>query len=493
MGPAVGGAASDLHGVAAGVLRPPLGRVIGNTAVQIAVPMMRMLLGLVLVAALSRYLGVAGLGEYGLVVAYVALFNGIFNDVGLGTICLREIVQRPEQRAQITYSAASLQLMVAAIAYAVLLLSLLVAPYPNEVRVSAAILGLSMAGSAVDMLALPFQAELKMARLLVPAVASALLGLALALVVIANRGSLEMLVAAALAALLVQYGWIGALSVRRLGLAAVRPLQEWRWLVRQAMPLGLSTVISTIVQQGPVFALSLLNLREVGMFIAASKAPQQLVILPMAVRGTTFPILAGAWAAERARFAVVMQRLIRGSILIAVPLAVLLIGLSEPFIGVVFGPSFLAATRPFVILVAVSAMLFPGILIGEALIAAGLQHLTLIITAACFPVLVISLAVLVPRSGATGAASGMLAFYVALFTSTLLTARKYLGEAVPVVAVLEGLAAGACGLILLTALAQVGVFVATAIAALFTLAVLALLFRPALEYRRFVVAGVSVL
>jgi O-antigen/teichoic acid export membrane protein len=471
------------------LLQPPMRQVMGNTAVQIAIPVARMLLGLVLVAALSRYLGVAGLGEYGLVVAYVALFNGIFNDVGLGTICLREIVQRPAERAQITYAAATLQLVVAGIAYAILVLSLLLAPYPTEVRISAAILGLSMAGSAVEMLALPFQAELKMAKLLAPSVATAALGLALALVVIARRGSLEMLVAAMLGALLVQYAWIGALSVRRLGLTPVRPRREWAWLVRKAMPLGISTVISTLVQQGPVFALSLFNLREVGIFVAASKAPQQLVILPLAVRGTTFPILASAWATARAHFVLVMRRLIRGSILIAVPLGVFLIGISERFVTIVFGTSFLSATRPLVILLAVSVMLFPGILIGEALIAAGLQHLTLILTAACFPVLVITLAVLVPKAGASGAAGAVLAFQVALFTSTWLAGRKYLGRAVPVVAVVQGLAAGVCGLIVLAWFAQVNALFGATLGALFALAVLALLFRPTLKTKKLVVIG----
>jgi O-antigen/teichoic acid export membrane protein len=250
------------------------------------------------------------------------------------------------------------------------------------------------------------------------------------------------------------------------------------------MPLGIATVISTLVQQGPVFALSLFNLREVGIFVAASKVPQQLVMLPMAVRGTSFPILAGAWAAERERFVVVMQRLIRGSILVAVPVGVLLIGLSEPFVRIVFGPSFIPATGAMVILLAVSALLFPGILIGEALIAAGLQHVTLIITAACFPVLVIGLAVLVPRSGATGAAGAVLGFYLALFTSTMLAARRYLGRAVPVVAVVQGLVAGALGLIVLTWFAQIGVLAGAAIGSLFTVALLGLLFRRAFQIRK---------
>ena len=74
-------------------------RAAANTLVQLVAPALRVVLGIVLVAVLSRRLGIDGLGEYALVFTYVALFNVVFNDWGLSTIVLREISRRPEDSA----------------------------------------------------------------------------------------------------------------------------------------------------------------------------------------------------------------------------------------------------------------------------------------------------------------------------------------------------------------------------------------------------------
>src|SRR5882762_9536866 len=80
---------------------PPSTRLVSNTAVQLVGPALRISIGLVSSALLTRYLGVRSFGEYGLVFAYVATYSGIFNDWGLGTILLREISQRPSERSSL--------------------------------------------------------------------------------------------------------------------------------------------------------------------------------------------------------------------------------------------------------------------------------------------------------------------------------------------------------------------------------------------------------
>jgi PST family polysaccharide transporter len=468
-------AVSELPVELSATLQPTRRRLVSNTMAQLVVPGARMVLGVGLLAALSRYLGVVGLGEYGLVLGYVAVFNGVFNEVGLGTICLREISSRPLRRGQLVYATASLQLLVSVAAYGLLLLSLLVLPYPRAVTTSIAIYGVSLLTTAVGVLALPFQAELRMSVLLAPSLAGVVLNVTFALAVISVGGSFVMLVAAALAAVLLQHAWTAGLSLRVLGRDFGRPHREWGRLVRQSLPLAFTTVISTLVQQGPLLALSLVNLRAVGIFVAAAKVPQQLVVLPIALRGTTFPMLSAAWAVDRTRFQAILSNLIRWTVLVVVPVAVTAVALADPFVRIIFGPSFLSAAPVLVILIAVAAIVCPGILIGEALLAAGFQQLALKLTIACFPVLLVGLVLLAPAAGAFGAALAVLAFNIALFTATLLAARRRMGTALPVGAVVEGLLAAAVGLLGATA-AQAGGPLAAALAGGFTaLAVLTLL------------------
>jgi len=196
-------------------------RLLSNTAVQLAGPGLRIVLGLVLTAALSRYLGVIGFGSYALVFAYVAIFSGFFNDWGVSTVCLREISQRPGERSRLLASAATLQGVVAIASYLLMLASLALLRYPPGVVTGFAIYGVSILLAPLDILALLFQADLRMSKLLAPSLLGVGLNFVLSMGVILLRGPLIALIGTALASLLVQYTFVGVLSLRVLGLSLI--------------------------------------------------------------------------------------------------------------------------------------------------------------------------------------------------------------------------------------------------------------------------------
>jgi O-antigen/teichoic acid export membrane protein len=436
-----------------------------------------MVLGLLLTVAIARYLGVIGFGEYALVFAYVAAFDGVLNNVGLHTICLREIARRPAERAVLVSSAATLQSIVAGTTYVLMIGSLFVVRYPEAVRASVAIYGLSLFVSVVDVLALPFQADLQLRRLVAPAVASTGLNFALALIVLVRHGPLFALVAAALVALLVQAGWIGILSVRRLD-GLVRPSRSgWGMLAREALPLAGGTVASTLMTQGPLIALSFTGMRGVGLYNAANKIPQQLLLLPMALRSSTFPLLSRSWVTDRPRFGTVLTNALAVSMLIGIPLAVGMAGISEGLVSVLFGPSFEAAAPSFALLVGCFLVLIVGIAIGEAMIAAGLQRLTLVIQLFGLVLLLGLLYLLVPTGGATGAAVAVLASYAGITVAATAAARHRLGAAVPVGLLWSGLGVAAVAVLLMLLLRGWNPLGAAGLSALSALFLLSLFWR----------------
>jgi O-antigen/teichoic acid export membrane protein len=407
------------------------GRYISNTLVQFAAPGARMLLGVVLAAALSRYLGLAGFGEYVLVFAYVATFGGIFNDWGLGTICLREISRRPADRAHLIASASALQGLVALGSYLLMVLSLVFLHYPSRVVWAIALYGTSMLFTPLDVLALLFQAELRLDRLLAPSLLGVGSNFVLTIAVILQRGPLLALVGAALASLVLQYAWVALLSLRALGFGFRPSARRWGFLLREAWPLGLATVVSTALQQAPLLALSVVSLEGVGLFNAANRIPQQLVLLPLAVRTTLFPLLSRAWVEDRPRFIRLVQALIACSLLVAIPVTIAGIGMAQPAMRLLFGSAFTGAGPSFtLLLIGNLALLFPGILLGEALIVAGFQRLNLWILVATLPLLLALLLVLVPLAGATGAAVAVLASYAAIVSASAVTASRRLGPVI---------------------------------------------------------------
>ena len=196
-------------------------RLVGNTLAQVVTPALRMALGIALAAVLSRYLGAEGLGSYALVFAYVATFDGVFNEWGLGTILLREISRRPEERDGLLVSGAVLQGAVACGTYALMLGALPFMHYPGPVNRAITLYGLTLFAAPLNMLSLSFQADLALARLLPASLLGALLHFTLSLVVVALHGPLLWLVVAAAGALAMQY--TGALSCARRGRWVWRP------------------------------------------------------------------------------------------------------------------------------------------------------------------------------------------------------------------------------------------------------------------------------
>lgn len=413
-------------------------RLVGNTAVQFISPALRIALGVVLIAALSRYLGVVGLGAYALVFAYVLIFAGVFNDVGLSTVCLREIAARPDRIPTILTSAAVVQLIAAAITYGLLGLSLWFVRYPVEVKLGIYLFGLTVFLSPLDLLVLPFQAQLRLAKLLGPALLGTVANFVLTILVIATHGSLALLVLAALGASVARYAWIARLAFGSRIPWALPSLATSRFLIREAIPLAIGSVIDALVQTAPVMALSAVSLSSVGLFNAASRIPQQLVVFPMALRQTTFPLLSASWINDRLRFAALARAAVGISVLTGVPTALFAIGFAGPIIRTLFGVDFQGAILPFQVLMGASAIVFPLVAFSEAVIAAGHQRLYLAVTIATFPLLIAGLAILGPSFGASGAAIALLAFYAALTVSTTIAARMRLGEAFPGRSVRDG-------------------------------------------------------
>lgn len=434
----------------------PHDRLVSNTIVQFIAPGARLVVGLILVAALARYLGVEGFGAYALVFAYVATFDGIFGDWGLGTIVLREISRRPEERASLLASAGALQLVASAGAYGLMVAGLAVLPFPSAAREGIIVYGLVVFLAPLGLLSLPFQADLRLTKLLAPSLLGVGLHFALTMAVIALGGPIVALVAVALVARVAADGWVLRLSLRAVRFTAPPTAVHWRYFLGESWPLGIGTVISTAIQQAPTLVLAAFNLAAVGLFHAALRIPLQLALLPQIIRTTTFPLLARSWVSDRAEFRRMLDRLVAGSLLVAVPLTILGVGLAEPVVQTLFGPAFEGAALPFALLLAAIGLLFPGILLGESLTAAGFQRVNLGVSFVAFPCLLALLAVLVPTGGAAGAAVAVLGTYLTIVSLTILGARWRMGDAAPLRAVLPAAAAVLSGGAVLALLAPLG-------------------------------------
>src|SRR6202040_1829071 len=97
-------------------------------------------LGLASVAVLTRYLGPARYGQYGLAFSYTQLF-GVIADVGLFTVVVREISKTPERTEALVGNAIAMRLALSFSALSLALGVALALPYPQAVRIAILIAG----------------------------------------------------------------------------------------------------------------------------------------------------------------------------------------------------------------------------------------------------------------------------------------------------------------------------------------------------------------
>lgn len=420
-------------------------RFAANTAAQLVAPAVRLVLGLTLLAALARYLGVSGFGEYALVFAFVALARGFVGDWGLGQVVLREISRHPEGRGPILTSALWLQMAVSAAGYLLLVVGVTLVDQPGAVKVATAVWGLSLLLTPVETLALPFQADLRLARLLGPAMLGAALHFVFSIAAVLLGGDLVALSSAALAALTFQVVWTAALA-RRLGHTIGGPSASgWRGYLSEAWPLGAGRMVSAVQQQAPLIALSFVGPQAVGIYSAAGRLPQQAMLVPLAVVSSVFPLLSRMWVRDRGRFEDFLTTLIGTSGLVAIPLAIVGAALAEPVVTVLFGARFQESAGPMRMLLLAIALVIPGVLAGEALTAAGKQRANLAVLIVTVPLLVVALVAMVPPLGAIGAALAVLFGYTLLAGGTLLMVMLRLGLARPLAVFSGGVVAALSG------------------------------------------------
>jgi O-antigen/teichoic acid export membrane protein len=300
--------------------------------------------------------------------------------------------------------------VVGLVTYAITVAGVFYLGYSSQVKIAVCIYAVTLFFSPIDVLALPYHAELRLHKLLAPSLAGTVLNAAFTVLVLALGATLPRLVAAALCALSVQYVWVAILVFRTHGGVPGRPaIAMWPALVREAWPLFAATVVSTVFQQAPVIALSLYSTEAVGLLAAAGKIPQQLIAIPMAIRGSTFPLLSQYWAEDREKFGRLLARIVKLSSLLASPLALFGTVLAVPASWLLIGAGQVGASGPFGFLMLTASVGFVSVGGGEALIAAGRQRLNLIILVVVLPFQLLLLMTLSGSFGALGAAGAIFA------------------------------------------------------------------------------------
>jgi O-antigen/teichoic acid export membrane protein len=352
-------------------------KIAGHTLIQLVGRLSGNIIGVIIVALLTRYLGTEGFGNYTTILAYLFFFSALA-DLGLYMITINEVNKDADRRRFLSavYSLrffSAITLMIAA----GLLIWLF--PYPPVVKYGVLIISLSILFSLLDQIQVAFyQAELKMVR---PAIAD-VVGKIILIIGVLMGIKLNISLFGILWLLVAGHGaqfFINLIGVRRIVKLSIRPDKHyWKKIISKSWPIALSQIFVLIYFKMDTIFLSLLRPQnvaqiEVGLYGAPYKILEVLVALVPLFMGLVAPIL--AWALSQNlmdRFRDMYQKTFDALSIITLPLVVGGIVLAEPIMQLL-APGFIASVDILRILMVATGIIYFAHLPGYTIVTLNQQ------------------------------------------------------------------------------------------------------------------------
>ena len=367
--------------------------------------------GIVLMAAASvlllRYLGVVQAGRYFTVMALVAI-AGTIADAGLTAVGSRELSLRDTEsgRRRMLGNLLGLRLVITPLGIAGALAFALAAGYPSEMVAGTALAGAGLLLVTLQAtLMLRLTVELKNGRLTVLELVKQVVFVTGVGVLVLAGAALTPFFAVQIAVAVVVIAITPALAGRAALVAPRFDRDEWRWLVRQALPVAAAFVLGTLYFRVVILMMSIISTDvEVGLFGTSLRIMETLAGVPVLVAGVALPLLTAAARDDRERLAYALQRLTDVAVLAGV-LAVLVTAIAaDEIVTVVGGEEYRAAGDVLRVQVAALLGIFLSQLWSSGLIALHRQRDLIAVNGIALASVAAMAAVLVPLDGARGGA-----------------------------------------------------------------------------------------
>ena len=386
-----------------------------------------MLLKLGVAGHLTRVLAPEGFGVLGYGLALVSLF-GLVGSLGLDVLGTREVARSPERARTLADQIVGLRLALSSAAYVLYGLTLLAIPLDASVRAVLLIQGALLLVQALDVEWLYRGAE-RMGPVALRNVVADALQLAGVLLFVHTQDHLirAVTITTGAAGVVAAGMW---LSYRR-DYGALRPradLQEWRALLRPAIPLAASALMVMVYYSSDrLFIGWLRGASEVGLYEAAYRLTGLVIAPSHILYQAFFPSLSQAFgdSGEMRRRGRVFAEVM---VAVGFPLAALAVVVAGPLVVWFAGAAYAAAAAPLAVLMATSGMIYANVVFGQALLAWNAHRPYVEAVVAGAVVNVVLNFVVIPRFGATGAAWTTLAAEAVALLRVATAYRALTGE-----------------------------------------------------------------
>ncbi len=355
--------------------------VFANTGYIIISNFLNKLISLFILFLLTHYLDVADFGRFSFVIFYITFF-GIFTDLGLNAILVRECSRVPGMASKLLGNGIIIKLTYTLLSTLASYMTIVLLGYPSDIRllvyIASIMLFISFRGIFFrQVFEVVFQARLKMGYPSAINVLNELLTLGVIVVIIAMQGTLLQII---LAVSLVNLP--GFLAITYFSVKLVPPTFKIDWglcwrMMKEALPVGISGLLESLVVLLPVIMLSkLADDSAVGHYSLAFRLASSLWIIPTAFMMSLFPFMS-QYAQESSRKELKEACLsgLKYITLLAIPVAVLVTSLAPPIIRLISGSAYEPAAIALQFLIWGTSLYFLNTVFFYTFIAANLQRM----------------------------------------------------------------------------------------------------------------------
>lgn len=356
---------------------------------------------------LARYLGPEQFGLFNYALAFVALFGAVAS-LGLNSIVVRDLVQKPED-AGVTLGTAFVLQLLGAIVAVVLIVGCIAWLRPEDelTKLMIAILGFSLVFKSSEVVKYWFEAQVQ-SRYVVWIESAAVLLLAIAKVamILAGAPLIAFVWTVLLEAALVAFGLFGIylkIENRRRGWSI--KVQHAKKLLNDAWPLMLSGIAVMVYMRIDQLMLGeMVGNDAVGIYSAALRISEVWYMIPLIITTSLFPSIINIKKENPALYRLRLQKLLDLMTVLSITIAVIITLLADWLVSLLYGGAYEGAATVLKIHVWTCVFVFMGVAGGRWYLAENLQNFILPRTLVGGGVNILLNLVFIPKYGPAGAA-----------------------------------------------------------------------------------------
>lgn len=385
------------------------------------------LLGIAIAAALTRALGPQDFGNFSLALTLTATGTAVA-DMGMTQVAVRDMVDRPHQRAQLAAGLVVGRTALGLVAMGVGIPVAFIVSDDGETRIAAAIILSTLLLTGVGSIVSVAQARLRPDLATAISVLQSLLWLPIVISLGLTSAPLWAFATGYTATIVIQTSLAWRLCGRLTDIDWKPAAKVARSIARTGLPLGVAGLcVTAYYRLSGIILFQTHGPIESGQFAAAYRFLDTLQMVPATFAAVLVPlVVARKREGKDGRVAYSMS--VRLMLAICIPIIMLSIALAEPLVTLIYGSAFAPTAPVLQTLMPAFAFIAYGYIATSVLIATG-DYLGYSVTVAlCAAVNIAVNLVVIPRWGATGAAwttTGTEVLVVTLLTMRLHHKHQY--------------------------------------------------------------------